>query len=203
MAHPRKLLHSIISRNQAVFDTFLLRKTPIIVAVNGPAIGASVTSATLCDAIIASDQASFSTPFGRLAVPPEGCSSVHFEHLMGKDVALRMLEQDWVPTAQEAADIGLITRVTPHSDLMSSAQELAESWVTEGRHEQPVTAMGYGDTKLLLEVNAKESIELGHAFLGEKFLTAQVNFLTSKGKTKLAGLFKNLLLTRPVWKHFM
>jgi Delta3-Delta2-enoyl-CoA isomerase len=201
--YPRTLLHSIISRNQAVFDTFLARQKHVIVAVNGPAIGASVTSATLCDAILASDKATFSTPFGRLAVPPEGCSSVHFEHLMGKEKAQRMLEQDWVPSAQEAAEMGLITRVVEHDQLMGAAQELAEQWIAEGRHQQPVSAMGFPDMKLLMEVNAKESVELGHAFMGEKFLTAQVNFLNSKGKTKLAGMFKNLLLTRPLWKLLM
>lgn len=203
LAYPKTLLNSIISRNQAVFDTFLTRKTPIIVAVNGPAIGASVTSATLCDAILASDKATFSTPFGRLAVPPEGCSSVHFDFLMGKENATRMLQHDWVPTAKEAVNIGLITRVVPHEDLLSAAQSLAEEWVKEGRHEKAVTAMGFADMALLQKVNAEESVALGHAFLGEKFLSAQVKFLESKGKTQLASLFRNLLLTRPVWKMFM
>ena len=57
---------------------------PLIIAVNGPAIGACVTSATVCDAIVASEKATFATPFAKLGVPPEGCSSVHFERLMGK-----------------------------------------------------------------------------------------------------------------------
>jgi enoyl-CoA hydratase/carnithine racemase len=73
-------LHLMIKEsNQAVFEQFLVCKKPIIVAVNGPAIGASVTTATLSDAVIAADTASFNTPFTRLGVPPEGCSSIHFE----------------------------------------------------------------------------------------------------------------------------
>ena len=80
--HPKKLHTLIKSNNQALFDTFLDFPKPIIVAANGPAIGACVTSATLCDAIIASEKATFNVPFAALAIPPEGCSSVHFEVIL-------------------------------------------------------------------------------------------------------------------------
>ena len=51
-----------------MFDQFLDCPKPIIIGANGPAIGACVTSATLCDAIVASEQATFLTPFARLVV---------------------------------------------------------------------------------------------------------------------------------------
>ena len=82
--HPKKLHKMIYENNRAVFDLFIEFPKPIIVAANGPAIGASVTTATLCDAIVASEKATFLTPFAKLAIPPEGCSSVHFEKIMGK-----------------------------------------------------------------------------------------------------------------------
>lgn len=50
---PRELANLIKDRNQMLFDSFLNRKKPMIIAVNGTAFGATVTSATLCDAIIA------------------------------------------------------------------------------------------------------------------------------------------------------
>ena len=81
--HPKTLHSAIYVNNKAVFDMFIEFPKPIMVAANGPAIGACVTSATLCDAIIASDKATFLTPFARLGIPPEGCSSVHFERCMG------------------------------------------------------------------------------------------------------------------------
>jgi Delta3-Delta2-enoyl-CoA isomerase len=83
--HPAELHNMIKTSNQKVFDTFLKFPKPIIAAVNGPAIGASVTTTTLCDHTIAGESATFLTPFARLGVPPEGCSSVHFEFLMGKE----------------------------------------------------------------------------------------------------------------------
>ena len=64
--HPQKLHDHILKNNAAIFDAFIDFPKPLMVAANGPAIGACVTSATLCDAIIASEKATFSTPFARL-----------------------------------------------------------------------------------------------------------------------------------------
>lgn len=196
---PSKVLKEIEMNNKRVFDSFLEVEKPIIAAVNGPAIGASVTSATLCNAILASDNATFLTPFGRLGVTPEGCSSVHFPRLMGEQAANRMLHEDWPPTAQEAKEIGLVTEVVPHDDLQARAQELAESWIAEGNLKR--TAMGFEDLDNLFEVNARESKELARAFVSEKFLQGQIDFLTLKKKDPT--MFKVLLATRPLWSKFL
>lgn len=158
-----------------------------------------MTSATLCDAIIASEKATFLTPFARLGVPPEGCSSVHFEYLMGPEAANKMLKENWLVNAGDAKKIKLVTEVVPHAELQSQAQALAETWIAEGKHLQSRKAMGYGDFARLKEVNIQESIELGHAFLSSKFINAQYDFLSSKGKTAPAVMFKLLSLTRPLW----
>ena len=74
---PQNTYNKIVESNRNVFDTFLDFEKPLIVACNGHAIGASVTSATLCDVIVAaSPEVTFTTPFGRLGISPEGCSSV-------------------------------------------------------------------------------------------------------------------------------
>ncbi len=64
--HPQKLHDFILQNNAAIFDAFIEFPKPLLIAANGPAIGACVTSATLCDAIIASEKATFCTPFSRL-----------------------------------------------------------------------------------------------------------------------------------------
>ena len=103
LAHPRTLHRMIVEHNQELFDTFIDFPKPILVAVNGPAIGAAVTSATLCDGIIASEKATFSTPFAKLGVAREGCSSVLFAQLMGEEQAERMLgDEGWVRFHLEA-----------------------------------------------------------------------------------------------------
>ena len=68
---PSTMHKTIVRDNQKCFDSYINFPKPIIVAANGPAIGASVTTSLLCDAVIASDKATFSTPFFKLGVTPE------------------------------------------------------------------------------------------------------------------------------------
>eukprot|EP00520_Triparma_pacifica_P004856 CAMPEP_0118634612 /NCGR_PEP_ID=MMETSP0785-20121206/1640_1 /TAXON_ID=91992 /ORGANISM="Bolidomonas pacifica, Strain CCMP 1866" /LENGTH=277 /DNA_ID=CAMNT_0006525599 /DNA_START=33 /DNA_END=866 /DNA_ORIENTATION=+ len=200
--HPAELHKMIKTSNQKVFDTFLKFPKPLIAAVNGPAIGASVTTTTLCDHTIAGESATFLTPFARLGVPPEGCSSVHFEYLMGKEGNRMLGKEAFTPTGTEAAKIGLIKEVVPDSELLSRAQELGESWISDAeRMSQGRSHMGYTDTETLLKVNEKESEDLADAFLSAKFLAAQADFLGSKGKTVPSIVFKILVATRPLWSN--
>merc|ERR1712062_325431 len=160
--HPKKLHTMIRTSNQAVFDSFLDFPKPILVAANGPAIGACVTSASTCDAILASEKATFLVPFARLSIPPEGCSSVHFERMLGQKAASRMLKEGWKPTAVEAAMIGLVREVVDHENLLARAQELGEQWVAEGKKKEIPAG---GTVEEYKAVNARESLELADAFL--------------------------------------
>lgn len=199
--HPKKLHSLLIDNNSKCFNSFIEFPKPMIVAANGPAIGACVTSASLCDAIVASEKATFSTPFAALGITPEGCSSVHFERIMGKDNANRMLFQEgWKPTAQEAFKIGLVHEVVPHDQLLARAQALGEEFIKTGRKRWLVEQGKVDEYKA---VNAKESLDLANAFLSPAFLDGQYKFLKSKGKTTPATIFWTLKTTRPLWKNMM
>jgi len=198
--HPKKLRESIRVNNQALFDAFLEFPKPILIAANGPAIGASVTSATTCDAILASEKATFNVPFAALGIPPEGCSSIHFERMMGKDVASRLLNEGWKPNGNEAAEIGMAIEVVAHEKLMPRAQEIAESWVKSGKKK---SIPGGGTVEEYKKVNAKESEDLADAFLSYKFLDAQYNFLMSKGKKSNARVFWWVKTLRPIWGRML
>lgn len=197
LMHPRKLRDMIKEMNQDLFELFLLCPKPLLVAFNGPAIGASVTSATLCNATMAAHSATFLLPFAALGVPPEGCSSVHLARLIGKQNAQRMLGQEgWKPTAQEAYDAGLVQHLVADEALREEAQKLAKSWVDT---EQPRQYMAGSTQEELLAVNERESLELANAFLAPKFLHGQAKFLWGKGKFAPALMFYTLLVLRPLW----
>ena len=201
LGHPRKLREMIVEHNRSLFDMFLDFPKPLLVAVNGPAIGASVTSATLCDGIIASDKATFSTPFAALGVTPEGCSSVHFARLMGQANAQRMLgEEGWKPNAAEALEAGLIQWVVPHDKLLDEASAIAREWIVAG-----VTRSFQGGSKRdeLKAVNASESQALADAFLSAPFIRAQFRFLWRKKKWGPAAMFLTMLIFRPVWSRLL
>jgi peroxisomal 3,2-trans-enoyl-CoA isomerase len=198
---PKKLHSLIVQHNQSLFDKFLTFPKPILVAVNGPAIGASVTSATLCDAIIAADTSSYSTPFAALGISPEGCSSVQFARLMGERNAQRMLKKEgWKPNAQEALAAGLVQWVVPKDQLQAQAQKIALQWVTDGRSRKILGGLALSE---LQAVNKRESIELANRFLGADFLKCQFNFLWRKKKRVASMVFLLLWLLRPLWKRFL
>jgi len=201
LGHPRKLHAMIVEQNQALFDIFLDFPKPILVAVNGPAIGASVTSATLFNGIIASEKATFSTPFAALGVTPEGCSSVQFTRLMGEVNTERMLgSEGWKPTAEEARGAGLIQWVVPHEKLGDEARRIAVEWIASGVQR---SYRGGSERDELKAVNARESVALADAFLSAAFIKAQYRFLWSKKKWGPAVIFLAMLVSRPIWSRFL
>ncbi len=201
LGHPRELHAMIIEHNQGLFETFLDFPKPILVAVNGPAIGASVTSATLCDGIIASDRATFSTPFAKLGVAKEGCSSLLFDRILGKESAERMLgEEGWVPTGAEALEVGLAQWAAPHEKLLDEAQRVAEEWIASGAIR---TFRGSAQLEELKAVNAKESVAVADSFLSAPFMEAQFRFLWSRKKRAPAMMFFVLRYTRPLWARLL
>lgn len=194
--HPKKLHAFIEKRNRALFDMFLNFPKPILVAVNGPAIGAPVTSATLCDGIIASEKATFSTPFARLGVPPEGCSSEVFPRLLGSEADRMLGPEGFKPNAEQALEIGLVTAVVSHDELLDKAHAMAKAWIAEGRERTYPVEFGRDELKA---INARESAVLASAFLSPPFLMGQFRFLWSKKKYQLALVFLLMRMTRPIW----
>lgn len=198
--HPAKLHAFIVERNQALFDCFLNFPKPIIAAINGPAIGASVTSATLCNAVLASQRATFSTPFSALGVPPEGCSSVVFPKLLGASAERMLGTEGWKPTGEEAAEVGLAHACVPHDALLDEANKLAKRAVADGTGRTYPLGMSRDE---LLEINAAESRVLATAFLRPAFLMGQFRFLWRKKKRPLALMFLALAKSRMAWSRLL
>ncbi|CAH2284237.1 Chromodomain Y-like [Pelobates cultripes] len=92
-------------------NTFIQFKKPIIVAVNGPAIGLGASILPLCDVIWANEKAWFQTPYTTFGQSPDGCSTVMFPKIMGLASANEMLFSGRKLTAQEACAKGLVSQV--------------------------------------------------------------------------------------------
>lgn len=62
---------------------FIHFKKPIVVAINGPALGLGASILPLCDVVWASERAWFQTPCAALHLTPSGCSSYTFPQILG------------------------------------------------------------------------------------------------------------------------
>ena len=106
--------------------TLLAQSKPVIVAVNGPAVGIGATHILAADIRIAAESASFSFPFLRLGAMPECGSSALLPRLVGAGRALDLILRSATVSAQEALSIGLVTAVYPDTELRAAALALAE-----------------------------------------------------------------------------
>ncbi len=105
---------------------FVQRSKPIVCAINGPAIGAGLTTTLPCDIRIASDQARLSMRFVRVGVIPELASTHLLPHIVGLGHAMELMLSGKIINGQEAARIGLVNHVVPHEKLMEEAVNIAQ-----------------------------------------------------------------------------
>ena len=99
--------------------------TPIVAAVNGPAVGVGTTLLLHCDLVYAGDNAAFSMPFVNLGLCPEAASSLLVPQLMGYHRAAEALLLGEPFMAEAALEIGLVNRVVPPLETNTYAQSVA------------------------------------------------------------------------------
>ena len=99
---------------------------PVIAAVNGVAAGAGANIALCCDIVVATDSASFMQAFSKIGLIPDSGGTHTLPRLVGwqKASALMMLGEKI--TATEAERIGMIYKIFPDENFMTSAIQIAE-----------------------------------------------------------------------------
>ena len=98
---------------------------PSIAAVNGLASGMGFSIAMSCDMRIASDASRFSQIFVKRGLIPDTGSTYFLPRLVGIAKACEMVFTGDFVDAQEAARLGIVNRVVPADEMMTSAMELA------------------------------------------------------------------------------
>jgi enoyl-CoA hydratase/carnithine racemase len=102
---------------------------PVVAAVSGAAVGIGTTLLMHCDLVYAADSAKFSMPFSQLGLCPEFASSVLLTQIAGYPRAAEKLMLGEAFLAQEALEMGLVSRVLPASELLAFAQGQAAKLV--------------------------------------------------------------------------
>jgi len=102
---------------------------PLVAAVGGLAVGIGTTMLFHCDYVVAAAEATFTTPFLKLALIPEAASSLLAPMRMGYARAFSMLVMGRPLTAAQACDAGLVNEVVGGAEVeaaaMKAAQEIA------------------------------------------------------------------------------
>jgi enoyl-CoA hydratase/carnithine racemase len=107
---------------QAIFDL----DAPIIVALQGWAIGASFQRALLCDIRVAAEGARFMLPeVGHGVIPDTGGVARLFQ-MCGHGVAADMVLTGRPMPAEEALGHGVVSRIVPLDQLDDTAMEMAQ-----------------------------------------------------------------------------
>jgi enoyl-CoA hydratase/carnithine racemase len=102
-----------------------LRK-PLIVALNGLAVGIGATVLGYADLVFMSSTARLKCPFTSLGVAPEAASSYLLPQLIGRqNAAWILMSSEWVD-AEEALRMGLAWKVCEPDDLLTEARRHAE-----------------------------------------------------------------------------
>jgi len=100
---------------------------PIIAIINGPASGAGFAFALAADIRIASKNARFNNAFINIGFSGSDLgSSYHLPRLIGMSRAAEILYTGRFVDAEEAENIGLVSKVVDDGELLAAATELAE-----------------------------------------------------------------------------
>lgn len=104
---------------------FSALEVPVIAAVNGPAIGAGLDLACMCDLRIAGESAKFAESFVKLGIIPGDGGAWLLQRAVGFAKAAEMSLTGDTIDAAEALACGLVSKVVPDADLLDAARALA------------------------------------------------------------------------------
>ena len=139
---------------------------PVVGRINGVAAGAGCSLALACDVVICTDDAYFSQIFVNIGLVPDAGSTFFLPRLVGPQRAFELCSTGRRVYGPEAAQIGLVGRSVPATDLDTAVDEVVRYYTTA-----PTRAIGamklmmnqsfYSDLDHQLEQEAENQDALG------------------------------------------
>ena len=111
---------------------------PVLAAVNGPAAGAGLSLACVCDVRIASSAAAFVPGFSGIGLVPDAGGTWFLERHLGYARAFEWMSSNRRLTADEALAWGLVSAVLPEDDFGAGVADTAARWAAA-----PTRAVGF------------------------------------------------------------
>jgi enoyl-CoA hydratase len=110
--------NNFITRN---WETIRQVRKPVIAAVAGFALGGGCELVMMCDIVIAADTARFGQPEIKLGVIPGAGGTQRLPRAIGKAKAMDLVLTGRMMDAAEAERAGLVSRVVPAAELLTTA----------------------------------------------------------------------------------
>ncbi|MCU6453120.1 crotonase/enoyl-CoA hydratase family protein [Sphingomonas sp. A2-49] len=109
-------------------------EVPTIAAINGPAIGAGLDLACMCDVRIAAESAIFAESFVKLGIVPGDGGAWLLPRIVGNARAALMTLTGDAIKAPQALEYGLVSDVVPGDQLLARAQAVAQRIASNPGH---------------------------------------------------------------------
>jgi enoyl-CoA hydratase len=100
---------------------------PVIAAINGDALGQGLELALSCDIRLAAHRARLGFPQVALGLIPMDGGTQRLPRLVGRGKALELVLSAETISAEEAFEIGLVSKVVPQQNLVSEVEALAQT----------------------------------------------------------------------------
>lgn len=107
-------------------DALLHTDIPVIAAINGAAVGWGMELALMADIRVASTAAKFGELFVVRGLCCDAAGLGRLAQLVGRERAAELLFTGEIIDAETAQAMGLVSRVVPHEELMSTALTIAQ-----------------------------------------------------------------------------
>lgn len=155
---------------------------PLIAVINGPAIGAGLDLALMCDLRVASSKAQFGSTFVKVGLIPGDGGAYYLTRAIGLAKALELTLTGRVIDAQEAKQLGILNHLVNPDELMSTAQALADeinanapiavqltkAATYQSLHQSPEAALQIAANFQGIAQNTSDHLEGVHAILEKR-----------------------------------
>jgi len=177
--------HEVRNRALLAVETFSLIETlgkPVIAAINGYALGGGIELAEACMMRVAVNTAKLGHPEVKIGAVAGWGGTTRLPRLIGKGRAAEMLLTGKMISAEDALNIGLVSRVVDPGSLMQEAESMLKEILDQAPAAVRLTweAMHRG-----LNMSLDESARLGADYFGivaatEDFKEGTKSFIAKK-----------------------
>lgn len=136
-ADPKQFIHDLAGNVHKSVMRIRGMNAPWIVSINGPCFGVGLSLACCCDLRIASTEAKFSVGFTGVGLSPDSSLLYFLPKIVGLTKATEMTLLNKAFPAEEAFQIGLVSRVIEPNKMEEETLEMAKKFA-----RMPTLALG-------------------------------------------------------------